>query len=428
MDFRTLVYPAFSTLKSQGPSSLVKVARRKAREALVKPSQTAATFDLDSELFAIDEKTITMSKHATESPFHGVHSALWFMPYSRHITYGGHYTVYRFVEYMAQHGISSTVVIYTTKFSSPAKLRNTIAERFPDLADLDLLYFDPERQSVNDLPRSDVAFATYWTSAYLLLKYNHTNRKYYFIQDYEPFFYQPGTQYALAESTYRFGFHGIVNTPGLLDAIQERHGMEGVSFVPAVDPKYYYPPANRPTNRPPRVFFYLRPMARNARELCILTIKELLAKYGDKVEIVTAGAKWDEASAGLKGRISNLGLLNSLQSVGDLYRTCDIGVIYMLSKNPSYQPFEYMACGMATVANRNEDNLWFLRDGENCLLSEPSPLAMAGTIGRLIEDDRLRQEIAATGRESVSHDWSRSLQVALDYVLVGGSEKVSDGV
>jgi glycosyltransferase involved in cell wall biosynthesis len=85
----------------------------------------------------------------------------------------------------------------------------------------------------------------------------------------------------------------------------------------------------------------------------------------------------------------------------------------MLSRHPSYQPLEFMASGMATVTNRNEDNLWLLRDGVNCLLSEPSPSAMAERIGELICNDDLRMSIARKGHEEVS---SRNWESEIDAI------------
>ena len=82
----------------------------------------------------------------------------------------------------------------------------------------------------------------------------------------------------------------------------------------------------------------------------------------------------------------------------------------MLSKHPSYQPLEFMASGVATVTNFNSDNLWLLRDGENCLLAEPSPHAMADAVGRLVEDVDLRTRIVQGGLASVSRDWSTQLE------------------
>jgi len=88
----------------------------------------------------------------------------------------------------------------------------------------------------------------------------------------------------------------------------------------------------------------------------------------------------------------------------------------MLSKHPSYQPFEFMATGMATVTNNNEDNLWFLQNEQNCLLSEPSPTAMAEAIGRLIENNTLRRTIAKNGYESLGYTWEQQTQTIWNYI------------
>jgi glycosyltransferase involved in cell wall biosynthesis len=290
-------------------------------------------------------------------------------------------------------------------------MKAEIDKTFPSLKNAKLKIFDPKSEAVEDLPPSDIAICTFWASAYFLIRFNQTKRKYFFIQDYEPLFYEAGSVSALAESTYRFGFEGIVNTPGLLRAINQRHGLQGISFTPAIDPTYYYPPKEK-NNKRIRIFFYARPNnPRNAFNLGIIIIKTLIEKYGDDIEIVTAGADWKEKRFDLRGCITNLGLLKSLKEVGDLYRSCDIGFVYMLSKHPSYQPFEFMATGVATVTNNNEDNLWFLKDGTNCLVAEPSPAAMAEKIGWLIEDAKLRDKIQHGGLDTVSTDWQKQVDL-----------------
>ncbi len=69
-----------------------------------------------------------------------------------------------------------------------------------------------------------------------------------------------------------------------------------------------------------------------------------------------------------------------------------------------------MASGMATVTNNNEDNLWFLEHEKNCLLSEPSPLAMAEAIGRLVEDKKLRMKIAKNGHDTLGYTWNQQTE------------------
>jgi glycosyltransferase involved in cell wall biosynthesis len=146
-------------------------------------------------------------------------------------------------------------------------------------------------------------------------------------------------------------------------------------------------------------------------------MKQLINKYGDSIEIVAAGAEWNEEVFGLHDKVTNLGLLGSLTEVAEVYRQCDIGFVYMLSKHPSYQPFEFMASGMATVTNNNEDNLWMLKDGENCLLSEPSPAAMAEQIGRLVDDKKLRQRITSNAFKTLGYTWPQQTDMIWNDII-----------
>jgi glycosyltransferase involved in cell wall biosynthesis len=150
------------------------------------------------------------------------------------------------------------------------------------------------------------------------------------------------------------------------------------------------------------VFFYARPKTpRNAFGLGIAALKRLKEVYGDRVDVVCAGENWSPSQFGLTGKIRNLGVLQSLDEVAALYRSCDVGLVFMHTKQPSYQPLEFMASGMATVSNINPATAWLLRDGENCLLTAPLPTPTAERLGRLVEDRDLRQRIAAAGLAEV---------------------------
>ncbi len=367
---------------------------------------------LANPIFNISSRDFELSKRATSVPKpKTIRTATWFIPYFNHLSFGGIYTIFRFINHFAEQGVHNTLVIYDNPQVNAEKMKAEVVRAFPGLDSAELVIFNPKTDNVADLPATDIGVCTFWVSAYFLLRFNQTMRKYYFVQDYEPLFYEGGSTYALAESTYRFGFEGIVNTPGLLRAVNQRHGMQGISFLPAVDPKSYFPPKSRKNERV-KIFFYARPNnPRNAFNLGIQIITQLLKSYGDKIEIVTAGAEWDEKHYNLDGKITNLGLLKSIKEVGELYRSCDIGFVYMLSKHPSYQPFEFMASGVATVTNNNEDNLWFLKDGSNCLIAEPSPAAMTEKIGWLIEDKKLREKIQQGGYDTVSTDWQPQLEI-----------------
>lgn len=363
---------------------------------------------VSNPLFRITESDIKKSDDVIRAYTNigEIKTANWLVPYFDHLSFGGIYTIFRFIAHLQSQGVQNRIIIYDNPNVETEAMSKEIIKQFPVLQNAEIIVMK-NTQDIDLLPASDIAFSTFWVSAYILLKFNKTKRKYYFVQDYEPLFYTAGATYALAESTYRFGFRAIVNTPGLLAAINKRHGQEGISFIPAVNKSVYFPQENKTSKRPVRIFFYARPNnPRNAFELGIEIIKILIQKHGTNIEIITAGSSWEERKYGLGGLVTNLGLIKSIEDVAELYRSCDVGFVYMLTKHPSYQPFEFMASGMATVTNNNEDNVWLLHHGINCLLAEPSPTAMAEQVTRLIEDEKLRKKIIIGGLNSVKNEWS----------------------
>src|SRR6185369_6249852 len=115
--------------------------------------------------------------------------------------------------------------------------------------------------------------------AYLLLKYNSVSKKFYFMQDFEPLFYEAGSVYAAIEQTYRFGFSCIANTPGVGNRYLS-YSSDAVSFYPGVDRELFSPRKNSHRDgRPYRVVFYGRPgNPRNCFGLGIQTLQALKRK------------------------------------------------------------------------------------------------------------------------------------------------------
>jgi glycosyltransferase involved in cell wall biosynthesis len=342
-----------------------------------------------------------------------IRSIQWFLPFFSHAYFGGVYTILRFADHFKRaYGVESRFHVYDAPGVSK-QIAGKIAAAFPGLADARVTSVGgSEDVKPEDLPPADAAIGTLWTSIYALLRYRHAPARFYFLQDFEPQFYAAGSAAALAEETYRLGIPGIVNTPGLADAYRE-YGNEAVAFVPAVDLDRYHPPAQpRRADKPVRIFFYARPSTqRNAFGLGLAALSKVKQRYGDGVEIVCAGEVWNPGAYGVADRIENLGRLDGLDAVADLYRSCDIGLVLMMTKHPSYQPFEFMACGTATVSNHNPHTRWFLRDEENCLLTPSLPTQIAERIGRLVEDPGLRERIAATASAEIeTFDWEKQIE------------------
>ncbi|MFL5817582.1 MAG: glycosyltransferase family 4 protein [Conexibacter sp.] len=356
-------------------------------------------FDASDEALARNEQLLAAYAAAER---HEIRSIQWFLPFFQHAYFGGVYTILRFADHFArEHGVESRFHVYDAP-GVAREIGNKIGAAFPSLADARVTSpGGSDHVAPEDLPPADAAIATLWTSVYAMLRYHHAPARFSFIQDFEPAFYAAGSAYALAEETYRLGIPGIVNTPGLAE-VYRGYGNPAVSFVPAVDLHRYHPPAERPADGPVRVFFYARPTSqRNAFGLGLAALAQVKERYGDRVDIVCAGEVWNPGAYGVADRIRNLGRLGSLDEVADLYRSCDVGLVLMLTKHPSYQPFEFMACGTATVSNRNPHTTWLLRDGENCLLAPALPTQIAERIGRLVEDRGLRERISATASAEI---------------------------
>jgi glycosyltransferase involved in cell wall biosynthesis len=313
-------------------------------------------------------------------------SVLWLLPDFAHAYYGGVATILRFAEYLVRrHGVRARFAV--AGVTPPDVLGARICEAFPGLAGSGFHRIASFADAAA-LPYADAGFATLWTTAYYLL-HADVGERCYFVQDNEPQFYPAGSTSALVETTYRFGLRAVCNTATLAEVVRA-YGGEAVHFVPAVDPDVFHRGGRRARGGPKRLFAYGRPgHARNGFELLSRALVRVKQELGDEVDIVTAGAPWSPAAYGLDGVLTNLGLLG-YRSTGDLYRACDAGLVLMMTSHPSYLPMELMACGAAVVTNRNPRTAWLLRDGENALLAETTPSAIAARVVDALADDPAR--------------------------------------
>ena len=358
----------------------------------------SSAFDVTDAARAENRELVDRYRHSAPVD---IRTVQWFLPFFHHVYFGGVHTLLRFADHFArEHAVENRFYCYDVRPDAVSVMAAKVAAAFPALAGA--AFTSPARVALRDLPPCDAAIATLWTSAYPLLHLRSARAKFYFVQDNEPQFYPAGSASALAEETYKFGLPGIVNTPGLAE-VYRAYGNPAVSFVPAVDLERYHPSTTpRDPAAPVRVFFYGRPKSsRNAFGLGLAALAELERVHRGRVEIVCAGENWNPSQFGLAGRIRNLGVLASPDEVAALYRSCDIGLVFMHTKHPSYQPLEFMASGMATVSNVNPATEWLLRDGENCLLTSPLPTPTADRLGRLVDDEGLRARIVAAGLAEV---------------------------
>ena len=380
---------------------------------------TVLAYDADTEILERNRAHVAAFRASRQLR---VKEAVWFVPAFDHIYRGGIYTIMRIADALSRLADTRNQFVLYGRHRDLEDLRTEICAAFPELA-FDLSFL----RSIDDadkLPKSDIGIATLWTSAYALVRYNRTRGKFYLVQDYEPAFQQAGSHYGLAEQTYRFGFAGIANTPGVASRYAA-YGNDVIAFVPGVDRDRFFPEPRRTSpedeNRPVRIVFYGRPgNPRNGFELGVAALRRVKECFGSSVDIVSVGADYSERDYALQGVLTNLGVLGSLDAVAEQYRIADIGVVFMFTAHPSYQPFEFMASGCATVTNINEANTWLLRNGDNALVAPPTVSGVAGAISDLINDRKLRERIVEGGLSTVeSMDWEPELKKVVHWIETG---------
>jgi glycosyltransferase involved in cell wall biosynthesis len=350
-----------------------------------------------------------------------VKSINWFIPDFETPFYGGIHTILRFADYFRRkHNVKSRFVVLGV--GPEEYVRSGLKLAFPALADSEVIICSPwNDDEIRALPGADVSIATQWLSAYVVSRVERTRRKFYLIQDFEPMFYPAGTVYALAEQTYRMGLYGIASGPTLRQMYEREYGGGAIHYNSCVDISLFHPggDSERKSDDPFRLFLFGRPGHwRSCYELAMSALGILKGRWKDKLHIITAGS-WAVSSDPVgASMVDNLGLLD-YKATPDLYRSCDAGLVLTTSKNPSYVTLEMMASGSLVISNVNPAASWLLRDGENCLLAEPTAESLYQALEKGILDVELRKRLSdqavADIREHHS-DWEPEMERVYQYL------------
>ena len=303
---------------------------------------------------------------------------IWYIP-DFGIGSGGHNTIFRFISMLEKHGLKSDLFICeNSQWSSPETVKKIINKHFYPI-DVDVFIGSPA--TLNQFRKSySVGIATSWKTAYFLRGSNSVKNKCYFVQDYEPYFYPRGSDYSLAENTYKFGFRGITAGTWLLDRLKNDFGMDCISF----DFGYEKLISKKKTigkGRNKRLLFYARPPTeRRGFEVGILALKKVMEARRN-IEVLMLG--WDVSNYDISFPFQNLGVVPA-DELSDIYATCDIGLVISYT-NISLLPMELLAAGCEVVINKGDNNYW----GDNGLggfhYSDPDPDSIAAKLINVID-------------------------------------------
>ena len=326
---------------------------------------------------------------------------------------GGHMTIFRAIDYLERCGHKCTIWVHSELKGNdkPNRLsslhKRVIDQHFLPLQ-TDQVYMLGNTQDDLDLISGDVVIATDRMSTYPVLGMKKFQKRFYFVQDYEPYFFAQGSSSILTEQSYASenNFSCICASPWLKQKM-ESFGNSAISFPLAVDHNVYQPNGEQKRNKHAIAFYVRRSTPRRLYELGILALRALF-DLGDYFEIITFGED-DLPDLGIPVKVRHAGILNG-DALANLYRQCAVGFV-LSGTNYSLVPNEMMACGLPVV-DIDAEHTRISYQPNTAVLAEATPVGLACSLSRLLNDASFREITAQAGlaaTEQLTWDGSNKL-------------------
>jgi glycosyltransferase involved in cell wall biosynthesis len=294
---------------------------------------------------------------------------------------GGHTTIFRIIRYLEAHGYINRVYFYNV-YEADHQYYESIIRNFYDFHGY-VGKMDCEMEDAH------AVIATAWATAYPVFNSRCCGKRFYFVQDYEPYFHSVGAISLLAENTYRMGFHAITAGKWLAQKLTAEFGMSADSFDFGCDTSTYHRSGNSIRSG---LVFYARPEAtRRGFELGLMAMEIFAARRPD-IDLHFYGDKMGK----LPFRFIDHGHI-SPNKLNQIYNQCYAGLSLSLT-NVSLVPHEMLAAGCIPVVNDAVQNRIVL-DNSFVRYAPPYPQALADELEALVTNpafESLSQAAAAS--------------------------------
>lgn len=291
---------------------------------------------------------------------------------------GGHRNILRAAYFLEQAGHDVRLYFSDTEMSG-AELRRAVREHFYPFS-------GPVHRFAGFADSEDVMMATHWSTVSLAQSVSSmVGEIMYFVQDFEPAFYPMGSEYILAENTYRKGLYAITSGPWCEHLLKRDYGMEADSFRFPVDNSIYRADAASGKERGKRILYFAKPeMPRRCFLIGTMALREFHRLRPD-YEILFFGSG-NAKQYPQDYPVSYLDVVPTLQDLAELYATSAAGLVFSTT-NPSLVPYEMMACGLPVVdLGRPGNEVNYAGRHDIALLADPDPATMARQLAELVDD------------------------------------------
>lgn len=298
---------------------------------------------------------------------------------------GGHTTIFRFVAALEAAGHRCVLYVYDGQDGAARQYEDLIRTWWPQVR--------AEVRAVRDgLASMDAYVATAWATAHVLATHPNTaGKRFYLVQDFEPYFYPRGSAYELAEDTYRFGFSTITVGHMVAAELHERFGINAAVAEFGCDTGRYHV-ANRTVRD--GVVFYAKPgVARRGYELGILAL-ERFHQHRPDIQIHTFGilARKLPFPATVHAHLA-------AAELNALYNSCAAGLALSFT-NISLIAVELLAAGVVPVVNDYAGTRADL-DNPHVAWSRATPQAIADALDAAVDYQH------SVGPETLRHSVER---------------------
>ena len=321
---------------------------------------------------------------------------------------GGHMTIFRMIRYLEEQSHKVCVwVINPDRSNHSADLREDV-----------LKHFQPVRAKVIPLDSSfhfssgDCIVATSWQTVEYVKNALGFTEKFYFIQDYEPYFYARGTNAVLAEQSYRQDLACICASPWL-DKIMKNNFHRWSRYIWLAYDKNIYQTnhdevrlkyQNLEDDSIAHIAVYARTHTeRRCVELALKSL-EYLSKINSNFVVHFFGD--DNLNVVPTYPSIDHGILCH-EDLSKLYQDCTIGLSFSAT-NYSLLPQEMMAAGLP-VFDLKVDSTESIYPNDVINLMEPDPECIASTLNRFLANSQLLKQQALLALDWVTQfSWERA--------------------
>jgi hypothetical protein len=302
---------------------------------------------------------------------------------------GGHTTMFRLIQYLQRAGHNCRVYIYDTHGGDAAYYASMVRSIFPE--------FRGEVYDVaGGMADAHVVVATSWQTAYPAYCSPSAGKRFYLVQDFEPWFYPASSHSVLSENTYRMGFHAITAGRFLAEKLRTEYGMAADAFDFGSDTDKYH--VLESSGQRDGIIFYAKPeVPRRAFELGVLALR-IFSERHPKLTIHLYGGRIGKQPFPFVDH----GVL-SPDDLNCLYNRCRAGLCLSMT-NVSLVPYEMLAAGCIPVLNDAEHNRAVL-DNLFVRYASPTPHALAAALDEVAMTKNFSALAASASQSITSASW-----------------------